>query len=364
MPALVDFPAELIGLVAAEFDTEDFFNFRLVCRELNSKSFSHFLDSYFRTRYHMLDRYSLENLLQVSSHPVFGPSLRTLVICVDHLTDEPPLFHPSTRDNPGEDGEAFVNAKAYNRYLDDQNDLRESELDMAYLTHAFINLPNCKTIVVGDTHQPWGAASQKKHTGVSPTSSIMLGESIEFVTRLFRVVFAAVIASHLALEAIDISIGFDREAISPDMLALPKLCSKLLQSRLTSLSTLLLMVNPDNGMSSRTWASGLVKFINLFPNLNRLGLTFELCDEQRRLRAISKVLRLRCLRVLKIDAVECTENDLARLFLNHKNTLKEIDLTRIWFLDGKGSWRSLTRTIREQLSIENLTIDCCEDDDE
>ena len=161
--------------------------FRLVSREINYKSFSYFLDCYFHSRHHMLDWYSLENLLQISSHPVFGPSLRILEICVDHLTDEPPYFKPCRLDRSKQYEVATVNEGEYKRYLDDQTYLGESGLDTAYLTQAFVNLSNCRTIVVSDVHRPWGAASQERRTGVFPTSEILMPNSIYFVKRALRV---------------------------------------------------------------------------------------------------------------------------------------------------------------------------------
>lgn len=120
MPALVGFPAELIAMIATELDSQEFFNFRLVSREINYKSFSYFLDCYFHSRHHMLDRYSLENLLQISGHPVFGSLLRILEVCIDHLTDEPPYFKPCRLDRSKQYEVATVNEGEYKRYLDDQ----------------------------------------------------------------------------------------------------------------------------------------------------------------------------------------------------------------------------------------------------
>jgi hypothetical protein len=258
MQLLVDLPEELITLIATELDSQDFFNFRRICREINTKSFSHLLHHYFQTRYVMLDRCSLENLLQISSHTIFGPSLHTLEICVDHLTDEPPLFNPGTWYCDLEHELATVNEAEYKRYLDDQIYLKESGLDAAYLTQALVNLPNCKTIVIDDLNQPWGAASQKRQTGVSPTSKVLTADSICFVKRALRVILAAVIASRLSLEEFHISFGFNRHAISPAMLVLPEICSDQLRSRLTSLNTLVLTINPDLGKES-------YRFYHTFP---------------------------------------------------------------------------------------------------
>lgn len=145
MPALTDLPGEVITLLVIELETEDFLNLRLTCKDLNSKSFPQFLGCYFKIRYHMLDRHSLHNLLEVSAHPVFGPSLHTLEICVDHLTEDPPFYHPGTWISPGSwallaesDVEAVVNEEAYKRCLEDQKRLGKCGLDTAYLTRGFL----------------------------------------------------------------------------------------------------------------------------------------------------------------------------------------------------------------------------------
>jgi hypothetical protein len=100
MATLNNLPMDLITEIASKIKvSNDFFNFRLVCRDVNEKSLYSFLKRYFHCRYHMLSRYSLENLLQVSRHAMFGPELRALVICTDHLTEEPPsseYVYPNT----------------------------------------------------------------------------------------------------------------------------------------------------------------------------------------------------------------------------------------------------------------------------
>jgi hypothetical protein len=260
MPTLADLPGEVITLLAIELETEDFLNLRLTCKDLNSKSFSQFLGCYFKIRYYMLDRQSLHNLLEVSAHPVFGPSLHTLEICVDHLTEDPPFYHPGTWISPGDwalgaesDVEAVVNEEAYKRCLEDQKRLGECGLDTAYLTRALINLSNCKTVCVNDTHRPWGAASQKRQTGVFPTSSIGHVESVDYVKRTVKVVLAAIIASQVSLDLLDISPGFNREAMSPEMLPLwPDISLGQPLSQLIPVTSLFLMINPETRGNSNS----------------------------------------------------------------------------------------------------------------
>lgn len=132
MLTLTSLPGEVITLLVIELGTEGFLNLRLTCKYMHSKSFSQFLACYFKIRYHMLDRQSLLNLLEVSAHLVFGLALHTLEICVDHLTEDPPSYHPGTWNNPvkwpfgDESGvEAVVNEEAYKRCFEDQKRLRD-----------------------------------------------------------------------------------------------------------------------------------------------------------------------------------------------------------------------------------------------
>lgn len=152
MATLNNLAMDLITMIASELDNDDFFNFWLVCRDLNHKSFYLFLKRYFHMRYYMLSWYSLENLLQVSCHVVFGYSLRILVICTDHLTDELLLFERSTWEYPINDTKAIINERKYKQQLDDQVYLRESSLDTIYLMQVFLNAANCRTVFVNDDH--------------------------------------------------------------------------------------------------------------------------------------------------------------------------------------------------------------------
>ncbi|KAH8595094.1 hypothetical protein B0O99DRAFT_512714 [Bisporella sp. PMI_857] len=364
MPTLADLPGEVVTLLAIELETEDFLNLRLTCKDLNSKSFSQFLGCYFKIRYHMLDRQSLHNLLEVSAHPVFGPALHTLEICVDHLTEDPPSYHPGTWDSPGNwqfgaesSAEAVVNKEAYKRCLEDQKHLGECGLDTVYLMRALINLSNCKTVCINDTNRPWGAASQKRQTGVFPTSSMGHVESIDYIKRTVRVVLTAIMASQVSLDLLEISPGFNREAISPEMLPLwPDICLGEPLSQLTLVTSLALMINPETHLRSNEWTQDLLNFIGLFPALKEFSLYFYGHDEDGRLGTLSTSLRLPSLRVLSITAVDCAEDDLATLFLNHKDTLREIHLDSIDIIEGKGSWTSLECTVGEKLSIEKFSL--------
>ncbi|KAH8810977.1 hypothetical protein F5884DRAFT_670696 [Xylogone sp. PMI_703] len=348
MSAISNLPAELIEMVANELDTIDFLNFRLVCKEFWSKSFALFLECYFRTRYHTLSRQSLENLVQISRHPILGPSLHILEIGIDHWTDEPPL-----------DAEINVNQQEHRRYLDDQNYLKESGLDTAYLTQIFNNIRNCHTIRLNDNHGAWIFMSQRRQTEVYLTSNIEQHESMEFVKRAIHIILLATIISQLQLKSFGISLGIGRTPISPEMLVLPKPCLEQVHSHLVSLSALELVISPEGGSSRRDWVNNLVNFVHLFQNLEQLDLYFDYRLEHQIFHDLTESLHIRQLLVLCLSGVDGMQDDLARLILSQKDTLKEIQLDIINIIGG-GSWPPLIRLMRDQLSLENLVIMECE----
>ena len=355
---LADLPVEVVTLLAIDLETDDFFNLRLTCKDLNSKSFSQFLGCYFKIRYHMLDRHSLHNLLEISAHPIFGPALQTLEICVDHLTEDPPSYHPGTWDRPGSwhfgresSIEAAVNEEAYERCLQDQKRLGQDGLDTTSLTRALTKLSNCKTICISDMNRPWGAALHRRQTGIFPTSSMGHVESIDFIKRTVRVVLTAIAASQVSLDHLDISPGLNREAINPEMLPLWSdigLSQSL--SQLTLVTSLALMIKPDANQRSNVWAQQLLDFVGLFPALKNFSLDFDPRDEDGGLGIISTSLFLPSLRVLSISGVNCAEDGLATIFLNHKDTLREVYLDNIDII--KGTWASLDKIVEDKLAVE------------
>lgn len=363
MPTLIDLPGEVITMLACELETEAFLNFRMTCKDLNSKSFGQYINAYFKIRYHMLDRHSLRNLLEISAHTVFGPALHTLEICIDHLTEEMPVVEPGTWIQPESQdvlAETFtwanINEEAYQHYLADQKRVGECGLDSAYLTRAIINLSNCKRIYVNDTHRPWGAASQKRQTGVRPTSNMECMDSVDYIKRTVKVVLAAIMASQISLDLFEISPGYNRQAMSPEMLPLWQdiYLSRPL-SQPTRVACLSLMINPKPSGRYQTWAQDLVAFIELFPALEKLSLYFFDCVVKNGgLKALSTSLRLPFLKVLSITSADCAENDLATLFLGHKDTLREIELDCVDIIEGEESWTSLKLIVHEHLSVEKF----------
>lgn len=380
MPTLLQLPNEILSLIACELNLRSLLDFRLASRHLNGAALPAFSKRRFETRYVMLQQHSLENLIEISRHRVFGPALKTLTICIDHLTEHPEygrtiwhwgdsvrMYHegeliPGAPDPTLREGseEAVVNRPAYKRVLEDQKCLMESGLNTTYLTQTIAAFPNLETVIVDDAFKPWGATALERQTGVPMANGIEALDSIEFVMQTFRAVILAIAASNISLYQLDIAIGRLNGGISPDMLVFPRPVLQYIQSHPISLTSLCLSVSPRNRIRPNDELVGdLLGFITLFPGLQRLSLEFNYRDEREHLPAISQTLRLPGLRFLGIDAVQCTEDELVTLLLSHKDSLEEVSFALVDIISEGGSWQSLLATIRDNLSIRVLTIDDC-----
>ncbi|PYH67050.1 uncharacterized protein BO88DRAFT_445135 [Aspergillus vadensis CBS 113365] len=90
-----------------------------------------------------------------------------------------------------------------------------------------------------------------------------------------------------------------------------------------------------------------------------LHITVGLPERERDLKALSDGIYLKNLHVLEINTVSSTEDYLARLFLVHKITLYNIYLELIE-LPTLESWKSLLKTIQDELCLDHLEITDCE----
>jgi hypothetical protein len=85
MGGLLQLPNEALAIILDGLDAQGFSALRLTSKHANSATLVAFTRQYFKTRYVMLSRLSLENLVEIARHPVFGPAVRTLEICTDHF---------------------------------------------------------------------------------------------------------------------------------------------------------------------------------------------------------------------------------------------------------------------------------------
>ncbi|KAM5528588.1 hypothetical protein FOXYSP1_19069 [Fusarium oxysporum f. sp. phaseoli] len=403
MPSILSFPAEITSLVLRELPSRDLLALRQTCKEFCDKATPHFARSYFTTRYTMVERRSLDALVEISKHHTLGPCVETLNICVYHLLpleELPRIKHPYSE---YEDMIKTLSPEQYEDFIEnmasEENDtefrgrtsfLRSLSFDnrnnhlsqlhrQAYLTsiadrdqlvrtryaiecleQAMGNLCHCKKVIIDDDNRAWGLRRWKKELGILPqrTLTFASASSVNLVRYIVHAVVTTLSTGKLSIDSLEISIGSLMEngnRISPHML--PTLSS----SPITSLHRLHIVLDPTvlNPDIRLPWCSGLVRFVRLFPDLSDFSLEFEYRDESSRFLEIAAMLHIPKLKKFKLSLVDCKREELADFILYHKETICEISLESIDLVDGVQSWQSLIKDIHDHLNISYFSMDSC-----
>lgn len=382
MTTLDGLPTEIITLIAARLEPEAFFHFRLCSRELNIKSLSGYVKSFFETRVHTLSLASLETLVQISKHNTFGPSVRSLYVSLHHLVPDPQLnYHIQNqlerryslsegrlREPPGQTSDTSpkdtrnrskearwdtLNEVEYNRHLEEQEAMAKCGLDTAYLTAALARLRNCKTLSLCDDGEAWGRASMRDDTGVWPICDMDDLDSLPIQSRALQAIFAAVCASSLQLTGL--SFSFIDEGINPDMLKLPIFIRNQIMLHFNTLIKLELTVSSEMVNGSGVWKNNITEFVGLFATLEEFYFASIPRDDSGRFRPIWNGLNMPHLRVAQFEFLTASEHELFEFFFRHKSTLRKIHLGNVSMVEGGGSLQSLQNTIDESLMVEEFT---------
>lgn len=386
MPALLGLPNEILSLITGTLDITSLCNLRLASRNLNDVALPVLSNRRFETRYVMLQQHSLENLIEISRHRVFGPALKNLTICIHHLTEDPEdsqaLSHWGddvrrfrgggvdhgilVRNLRERDEEAVVDRQAYDLLVENQKFMMESGLNTTYLAQAMATLPNLERVVVDDAFQPWGATTLIRQAGLPLTNAMESFDSIKFVKQALRAIVLALVASNTSLYELDIAPGrLNADGIRPNMLVFPQPVLRHIRSRPISLTSLSLSMSTSKWRHSDSeCVSDLLGFIALFPRLQRLSLEFNPLDEHEHFPEFSRRLQLQDLRFLGIIGVQCTDSELVALLLRHKDTLEEAYFSLVDIIAGGGSWQALLATVRDELLVPVLEMNECRSGDE
>jgi hypothetical protein len=383
MATLLQLPIEILFMIAYASDTRGLCSLRLASRDLNAITLPGFSKRCFETRFVMLQQYSLDNLVDISRHPVFGPAVRTLTICIDHLTEWPadtiPIYFgdsvrrhelvPWSAEQSPRVSSADMDPDGYKRRLEEQKHLLESGLATIYLAEAMAALHNLRAVVVDNAYRPWGATTLTRQTGFLLTNVIVSGSSIEFVKHALRAIVTAIAANNRRLFSLDIAPAswdiLHGDGIGPDMLVFPSPVVEYVRSYSISIASLTLLLCPRSRRTSPAgYVADLMGFITLFPNLRRLALEFDPRDTHSNFPELSRTLRLPHLRSLSLRSIQCTEAELAEFLLGHKSTLEHAYLSAVDIMCKREGWQSLLTTIGDEVCGEGsarllLTINQC-----
>jgi hypothetical protein len=78
---LIELPNEVLMEICSSAEDRDLPSLRLTCRELCDTATPHFAKVNFTERFHVVSPYSIDTLVKITEHPVFGGYVRTVAIC-------------------------------------------------------------------------------------------------------------------------------------------------------------------------------------------------------------------------------------------------------------------------------------------
>ncbi|KAG9751392.1 hypothetical protein KCU73_g6345, partial [Aureobasidium melanogenum] len=107
---LVDLPTEVIVKIFDHLPNKDLSTVRLVCKELCNAVTPRFAKVYFTERTHVVSSYSIDALIKITEHPIFGDFVKTVAICGARRIDLP--------ERPTRSESSIIDETDQNAYLD------------------------------------------------------------------------------------------------------------------------------------------------------------------------------------------------------------------------------------------------------
>ncbi|KAF4488887.1 hypothetical protein CGGC5_v004739 [Colletotrichum fructicola Nara gc5] len=400
---LTNLPAETVGCISEYLESLDLLSLRSACRALADKTSGPFQDRFFRTRYIMLERQSLQNLVEISRHPVLRYAVQVVELTTDHLVAPPDYMSRADYEMCGindeydcirlGDGETLsLGDDSYEavieRYRAEWGGYRDFLLTkggwIRDLVEALSNLPRCKAVGIDDNVRPWGALQLGRRIGTFPNRFVtpFQAQSMVFATTLIRALFIGLLHSRHAVERLYLQFGDLKTgctSVTPRMLSTIPVSADTLRNRLAPIKTLLLVVNPnshentfDKGVkklvsntdpiqtADSDWCPEFCGFLRLFPTLTNLALHFNPRDERQQFPRLSEDLRIPGLRSLRVEFVDCTRDELMILLEGHRDTLRELTLESVDITGGgRKTWSSLLRSLQRSLRLEAIDLGDC-----
>ncbi|KAK1448108.1 hypothetical protein CMEL01_16809, partial [Colletotrichum melonis] len=213
-------PTEIIGAISQYLEPPGVLGLRSTCRALADKISGPFQHRFFHTRYVMLERQSLQNLVDISRHPVLRSAVQVVELTVDHLVA--PVDYMSRADysacgindeldpvrlrngetvSLGSDGYDAV-VEAYKAEWGGYRDFLQTKLGIKHLVEALSNLPRCGAVGIDDGVRPWGAFRLGRRAGALPNRFVtpFQAQSMVFATTLVRTLFLGLLYGRHAVE--------------------------------------------------------------------------------------------------------------------------------------------------------------------
>ncbi|KAF2838904.1 hypothetical protein M501DRAFT_1016983 [Patellaria atrata CBS 101060] len=357
--SLSSLPVELLERVTSFLPLDAFSNLRLANKSIADASIYIFGQKYFKIRQHMISRYSLESLVQISQSRL-APYVRELYIGTEWIYDQ----------KLGEMLMESVEESNCKRLVNEQNSLVSSGDDTRLLTKALNAFDNCHTAGVKaqnrgyNPKRSFGANQIFREVGFHPDYIL---EALEIIIRPYESFALPLLAARNALKSIrDIQLVMDMKVFChfnyADGFYLPISNIESLRPFLNELKVLNLVEGLDLWSTRRDFDYTLLStLLSSVPKLTSLKINFP-----------SKAFASTCYPILKsfTDLVEdgqildsvtdldlsylnTTEDDLVTFLTEFTPSVKHLRLENVDLVSG--SWKSVfqrSNSLRTLNSIE------------
>jgi len=353
---------------------------RLVHPVLNRIATPVLAKAWFSERRVILNKHSLEALLKISRHPIFGPAVRTLIIVPECLRDEP-VSNWFCRDK-----EAYFAAVKHQKYM------MTSGLNTTYIADAlasFSNWENLKAVVIGmdsesDHKRAWGSITLERKVGDQVRRGVFTyeNEGVDFTTDTIRAVILAIAKTRISLGRFAIRIdewdcwrqgNYPEGSYSPIFRREEPLTDYIRDHPLNASSVELSIPKWFHRGQSMIdeWVSDKLEFLGHFNEIRALDLHFEEFisrnNDGPRVEKLFQAISLPHLKTLSLGGFDCYMADLFSFLVVHKVKLQEVHFKDVVLLTGNtdpgfDDWQHLLiRVIKELPSIKKATMRYCKD---
>lgn len=140
-------PVEMVAKIGDYADKSTLYDLRLSCKSMQTITELTFAKRYFSERRHIFSKHSLEELVAITAHPVFGRHVRTVMLGHTRLS---PFGLESFSAMYDDDHDAACAFKEYSDILEEQKSLDNGGEALRLLTMAMVNIASHhESIVIG-----------------------------------------------------------------------------------------------------------------------------------------------------------------------------------------------------------------------
>lgn len=333
--------------------SEDLFNLRLTCVDLDAKSFHHFTETYFKAKQFMYSRYALDALVKMSKSRL-GHYVRVLALGPQFSQHG---FYEKGIAKKVED----KTLRWVNEYEEENRDMEHNGLDNLMLHEALQNMPNCEEIEFRDYSlmdygmDSFGEASVNKNVGQAFVD-LRQPNSFHSLPRAFTLTLNAAQAARLRIKSVTVQVTHVYE-YSQSAFEFPRPQNEL--DTFTFIHLRVLKIPIDNNYPQTTEGNLLRRYTDFLaytPQLRLLGLTFLSCWDTADILDGLISASLRNLAELEVAFMDISEDELLEPILRLAPTLRSLRIASVSL--QAGSWQSVFGQLRDHMCLTKIEIEC------